>query len=60
MNEKFQKILDDIKKSSKMVEILQNNEQATENLHNRYSINPDSLLGLLLENTGGLAYPPHL
>ena len=54
MNEKFQKILDDIKKSTKMVKILQNNERATENLHNRYSINPDSLLGLLLENTGGI------
>ena len=37
-----------------MVKILQNNERATENLHNRYSINPDSLLGLLLENTGGI------
>lgn len=53
-NERFQKILDDIKKSTKIVKILPSDESVRKKLSEEYSINPESLLGLLLENTGGI------
>ena len=53
MNEKFQRILDDIKKSTKEVKVLPVDETVKEKVSEKYSIHPESLLGLLLENTGG-------
>ena len=53
-NGRFQKILDDIKKSTKMVKILPSDRFVKKKLNEEYSINPESLLGLLIENTGGI------
>lgn len=54
MDEKFQKILDDIKKSTKTVKVLPSNSYIKEKLQEKYEINAESLLGVLLENTGGI------
>lgn len=54
MDEKFKKILDDIESSKKSVKILPNNPSAKARMKEKYEINPDSLLGILLENTGGI------
>lgn len=54
MDEKFQKILDDIKKSTKTVKVLPSNGYIKEKLQEKYEINAESLLGVLLENTGGI------
>ncbi|MDE5779097.1 MAG: DUF2625 domain-containing protein [Lachnospiraceae bacterium] len=53
-NDRFQKILDDIKKSTKMIKILPSDRDVKKKLSEEYPINPESLLGLLLENTGGI------
>ena len=54
MNEKFQKILDDIKRSTKTIKILPSNNSVKKKIEEKYEINPESLLGMLLENTGGI------
>lgn len=54
MNEKFQKILDDIESSAKDVKVLPGDEQAKRKMTEKYNIPSDSLLGVLLENTGGI------
>ncbi|MBQ9607902.1 MAG: DUF2625 family protein [Lachnospiraceae bacterium] len=54
MSEKFQRILDDIEKSEKKVEILPSDDVIREELRKIYDINPESLLGILLDNTGGI------
>lgn len=54
MDEKFQKILDDIKLSAKEVKILPSDSCVKEEVKRIYKISPQSLLGVLLENTGGI------
>ena len=54
MNENFQKILDDIKSSTKTVKILPSINSVKTTIGEKYNINPESLLGILLENTGGI------
>lgn len=54
MDINFQKILDDIKKSTKIVQILPSDSSIKEHLQKKYEINTKSLLGMLLENTGGI------
>ena len=54
MNEKFQKIVDDIKSSAKTIKVLPSIDYVKENIRKKYEINPESLLGILLENTGGI------
>ena len=54
MNENFQKILDDIKSSTKTIKILPSNNSVKKRIREKYEINPESLLGMILENTGGL------
>lgn len=54
MNNNFQKILDDIEKSTKIVNILSSDEYIKNILKKTYEINSTSLLAVLLENTGGI------
>ncbi len=54
MDENFRKILDDIKSSTKKVKILPSDGAMRERMQEKYEINPASLLGRLLENTGGI------
>lgn len=54
MENNFQNILNEIKKSTKMVEILPSDNHIKEDLRKKYEINAKSLLGILLENTGGI------
>ncbi|MBD5535724.1 MAG: DUF2625 family protein [Lachnospiraceae bacterium] len=54
MNENFQKILDDIKSSTKTIKILPSNNAVKKSVEEKYEINPESLLGMILENTGGI------
>lgn len=54
MNEKFKKILDDIKTSQKEIEVLPADNKVTLACKERLFINWDSLLGVVLENTGGI------
>lgn len=50
MDENFQKILDDIKSSAKTVKVLPCDCSARERVRKKYEINPQSLLGRLLES----------
>lgn len=50
----FQKILDDIKRSSKIIKVLPYNDIAKQALKAKYKINSESLLAAILENTGGI------
>lgn len=54
MDENFRKILDDINSSTKEVKILPSDGAVRERMREKYEINPASLLGRLLENTGGI------
>jgi len=54
MNNNFQKIQDDIEKSTKIVNILSSDEYIKNILKKTYEINSTSLLAVLLENTGGI------
>lgn len=54
MGSAFQKILDDIKKSTKTVSVLPADDAVKEALGRAYKINSKSLLAELLENTGGI------
>lgn len=54
MDNRFQKILDDINTSSKLVKVLPCNYLAKKILSENYEINSESLLGAILENTGGI------
>lgn len=54
MNNNFQKILDDIEKSTKMVNILSSDDYIKDILKKTYEINSKSLLAVFLENTGGI------
>ncbi len=54
MTNGFQKVLDDIKKSTKMVNVLPSDDAIRNMLKKTYEINSESLLGLLLENSGGI------
>ena len=48
------KILDDIKSSTKTIKILPSNNAVKKGIREKYEINPESLLGMILENTGGI------
>ena len=52
MDNTFQKILDDIKKSTKAVNVLPSDGAVKAELKKTYKINSKSLLAILLENTG--------
>jgi len=54
MEETFQAILDDIKRSEKAADILPIDPAVKKSLAEAYQIPSASLLGMLLENTGGL------
>lgn len=53
MNESFQKILDDINNSKKTIKILPSINSVKKRIE-KYEINPESLLGIILENAGGI------
>lgn len=54
MDDNFQRIRDDIESSTKAVKILPSDNSMRERIREKYKINPASLLGRLLENTGGI------
>lgn len=54
MDDNFQRIRDDIESSTKAVKILTSDNSMRERIREKYKINPASLLGRLLENTGGI------
>ena len=54
MDTHFQKLLDDIKKSTKTVHILPSEDTIKSVLKNTYEINSKSLLSVILEYTGGI------
>ncbi|SEK89218.1 DUF2625 family protein [Ruminococcus albus] len=54
MNEKARKVLDLINSSEKKVVILPHDDSIGESIKGKYQINPDSVLGILLEHTGGI------
>lgn len=54
MDNTFQKILDNIKKSTKAVNVLASDDIIKDILKKTYKIHDKSLLALLLENTGGI------
>lgn len=54
MNESFQNILDDIKSSTKTIKILPTDNAVKKRIREKYGINSESLLGMILENTGGI------
>ena len=54
VDDRFQKILDDIKKSAKTVKVLPSDASVKEILKEKYKINTESLLGILFESTGGV------
>lgn len=50
----FKDLLDDIKTSEKAIKVLPVQSFAKDGLHEKYDIKQDSLLGVILENTGGI------
>ena len=54
MNEKTQRIFDDIKSSEKKVTVLPVNEAVAKSVREKYGLNPESVLGILLDHTGGI------
>lgn len=54
MDNMFQKILDDIKRSSKTIKVLPCDDIAKQALKAKYKINSESLLAAILDNTGGI------
>lgn len=53
-SEKLQKVMDSIRSSKKAVRVLPSDNHIKEEFKRIYKINPQSLLGVLLENTGGI------
>ena len=54
MDEMFQKLLDDIKRSSKTIKVLPCDDIAKQALKEKYKMNSESLLAAILDNTGGI------
>jgi hypothetical protein len=54
MDNMFQKILDDIKRSSKTINVLPCDDIAKQALKEKYKMNSESLLAAILDNTGGI------
>lgn len=54
MDNTFQKIVDDIKKSTKTVKILPSNDAIKDIWKKNYKFHSESLLAIFLENTGGI------
>lgn len=54
MDEMFQKILDEIKSSSKTITVLPPDEAVRQNVREKYRIKSGSLMAAILENTGGI------
>ena len=54
MNDKFQRILADINCSTKKVRVLPCDCTVKQSVKEKYAVNPESILGILLENTGGI------
>lgn len=54
MDKNFQRILDEMKSSAKMVKVLPVDDAIRKGIRERYQINPESLFGLILANTGGV------
>lgn len=54
MDEMFQKILDEIKSSSKTINVLPPDEAVRQAVKEKYRIKSGSLMAAILENTGGI------
>ena len=54
MNDKFQRILADINSSAKNIQVLPCDQAVKQRVKEKYTVNPESILGILLENTGGI------
>ncbi len=54
MDNRFQKIIDDIHNSAKKVKVLPSNDLIREEIRERFSINSNSLLRVVIENVGGI------
>lgn len=54
MNDKLQRIFDDIKSSTKKVTVLQCDDIIKQKVKQQYTLNPKSVLGILLDNVGGI------
>ena len=54
MDNMFQKLLDDIKRSSKTIKVLPCDDIAKQALKEKYKMNSESLLAAILDNTGGI------
>ena len=54
MDDKFKALKDDIESSAKKTEILPAVDDIKSEIFQRYRINPESLLGIVLGNTGGI------
>lgn len=53
-DEMFQRILDEIKSSSKTINVLPLDEAARQAMKEKYRIKSGSLMAAILENTGGI------
>lgn len=54
MEDSFQRIMDDINRSTKKVQVLPVKETIKEEARKRLSLNPESVCGTVIENTGGI------
>ena len=54
MNERVQKIFDLINKSKKKATILPHDDTIGSSIKEKYNLNPESVLGILLDHTGGI------
>ncbi len=54
MDYRFQRILDDINSSTKSVKVLPSDDYIKKEIRERFSLNFESLFGIVLENVGGV------
>lgn len=54
MNERFNAVLKSIEESTKEIQILPMNKMVLESIAERYKMNPESTLGCIIYNTGGI------
>ena len=54
MDNRFQRIMDDINSSTKRVIVLPSDDSIRKELREQFSLNSDSLFGIVIENVGGV------
>lgn len=54
MDDRFQRIMDDINSATKKIQVLPGDDTIKEEVRKKFSLNPASLCGIVIENAGGI------